>query len=212
MSFGRKHGKIRKIRRSWHSGSWITWSVQFGARKDFVSSIYQGRKEPFLKGGLWGCFSEARILPFSWKHPVTEAVAWEWSGERQGCSTTAPTPGIAVGWRHTGSCQPAAPCSAEEIASSGPAQWAPCFHTGFTSLHIFLAVISIREGLYGKTTCNWLKDWCYQHLSFLLMSHFNISTQCLNSKISILQYPSWKLIFAKKFHETACRNNQINLH
>lgn len=34
-------------------------------------------------------------------------------------------------------------------------------------------------------------------------------TQCLNSTISILQYPSWKLNFAKKFHTTICRNNQI---
>lgn len=28
-----------------------------------------------------------------------------------------------------------------------------------------------------ETTCNWLKDWCYQHLPLLFMSIFNISSQ-----------------------------------
>lgn len=108
MSFGRKHGKIRKIRRSWHSFSWITWSVQFGARKDFVSSIYQGRKEPFLKGGLWGCFSEARIFPFSWKHPVTEAAAWEvvrWETRLlHHCFYTRDSSGLKAHWQLPACC------------------------------------------------------------------------------------------------------------
>lgn len=107
-----------------------------------------------------------------WKNLQLETC----SGERQGCSTTAPTPGIAVGWRRSGSCQPAASFSAEEI--SGPAQWAPCFQTGCRSHHIFLEVIFIRKGLYGKTICNSLRtdatNTCHSYLCLFLISLYTM--------------------------------------
>lgn len=36
------------------------------------------------------------------------------------------------------------------------------------------------------TTCNWLKDWCYQHLPFLFMSIFNVSSHNADAAQSLL--------------------------
>lgn len=153
MSFGRKHGKIRRIRR-----------IFLAPGLPGLCSLVQGRilclqsnkvgRSLFWRQGYGIASVRPEFYPSAsgstlWKKQQLE----KWSGERLGCSTTAPTPGIAGDWRHSGSCQPAASFSAE-ISSLGPAEWAPCFQTGCRNLHIFLAVIFIRKRLHGKNICN----------------------------------------------------------